>query len=76
MEAESMKYIAVGCMSLGFFGAAIGIGNIFSALLAAISRNPSAESKLSGKAILGAGLTEALGLFALLIALILIFVVK
>jgi F-type H+-transporting ATPase subunit c len=57
------------------FGAAIGIGNIFAALLNSIARNPSAENKLIKSAFIGAGLTEAMGLFAFLIALLLLFFV-
>ena len=69
----AFKYIAVGLMALGMLGAALGVGNIFAALLDGISRNPSAETKLSKYALIGAGMAEALGIFALGIALILIF---
>ena len=55
------------------FGAAMGIGNIFAALLSGIARNPSAEDKLMKGAFIGAGLAEAMGLFAFLIALLLLF---
>lgn len=75
MELESLKYIGVGLSSLTMFGAAIGIGNIFSALLNAIARNPEVEDKLMKGAFIGAGLAEAMGLFAFLIALLLLFVV-
>ena len=73
MEMEALKYIGIGLMSLGMLGAAIGVGNIFVAMLNGIARNPSAESKLSKYVYVGAGLAEAMGLFALVIALILIF---
>ncbi|MBN8827138.1 MAG: F0F1 ATP synthase subunit C [Sphingobacteriia bacterium] len=73
MDAQSMKYIAVGLMAFGMVGAALGVGNIFSALLNGIARNPSAEGKMSGRALLGAAMVEAMGIFALVIALILIF---
>ena len=73
MELEALKYIGVGLSSIAMFGAAIGIGNIFSALLNGIARNPSAEDKLMKGAFIGAGLAEAMGLFAFLIALLLMF---
>lgn len=73
MDANSLKFIAIGLMSIGMLGAAIGVGNIFTSLLNAIARNPSQEAKLFQRAILGAGMVEALGLFSLGIALILIF---
>ena len=73
MDAQSFKYIAIGLMSIGMFGAAIAVANVFSALVNAISRNPSAESKMSKYAIIGAGMAEAMGIFALGVAMILIF---
>jgi F-type H+-transporting ATPase subunit c len=73
MELVYLKYIAVGLMSIGMFGAAIGIGNIFSSLLNAMSRNPSASEQLQRMAFIGAGLAEAMGLFAFVIAILLIF---
>ncbi len=72
---EGLKYIGVGLTSLGMLGAALGVGNIFAAMLNGIARNPNAESKLSKYIYVGAGLAEAMGLFALVVALLLIFVV-
>lgn len=74
MDAVSMKYIAVGLMAFGMVGAALGVGNIFSALLNGIARNPSAEPQMAGRALLGAAMVEAMGIFALVVAFILIFV--
>ena len=68
-----LKFIGVGLMAFGLLGSAIGVGNIFSSMLNGIARNPSAEEKLSKYLYVGAGLCEALGLFALVIALLLIF---
>ena len=73
MELVYLKYIGVGLMSIGLLGAAIGIGMIFSALLNAIARNPSASDQLQRMAFIGAGLAEAMGLFAFVIAILLIF---
>ena len=75
MDAEGLKYLSVGLTTLGMFGAAIGVANIFVSLLNGISRNPSVESKLMRGAYIGAGLVEAMGLFSFLIALLLLFVV-
>lgn len=76
MEIESLKFIGVGLTSIAMLGAALGIGNIFSSLLDGIARNPSAEDKLMKGAFIGAALAEAMGLFAFLIALLLMFFVK
>jgi F-type H+-transporting ATPase subunit c len=73
MDPVSFKYIAVGLMSLGMFGAAIAVAMIFSSLINSIARNPSAESKMSRYAFIGAGMAEAMGIFSLGIAMILLF---
>ena len=73
MELVYLKYIAVGLMSIGMLGAALAIGNIFSSLLNSIARNPSAAEQLQRMAFIGAGLAEALGLFAFVIAILLIW---
>ena len=75
MDATSLKFIAVGCMAIGMAGAAIGVANIFAALLNGIARNPSAEEKMSRYALMGAGMSEAMGVFALAVALIMLFVI-
>ena len=75
MDLEALKYIGVGLAAIAMLGSAIGIGNIFSSLLNGIARNPSVEDKLMKGAFIGAGLAEAMGLFAFLIALLLIFFV-
>jgi F-type H+-transporting ATPase subunit c len=51
----------------------IGIGNIFAALVTSIARNPSARDSVFGLGILGFALTEAVALFALLIAFLILF---
>lgn len=73
MDAESLKYIAIGLMAFGMLGAAIGVANIFAAVVTAIARNPAAENKLSKYAFIGAGMAEAMGLFALVVCFMLIF---
>jgi ATP synthase F0 subunit c len=69
------KYIGVGLMSFGMMGAAIGVGLVFAAFLNGIARNPAAEGKMKTNASIGAGLAEAMGLFALVIAFLLIYAV-
>jgi F0F1-type ATP synthase membrane subunit c/vacuolar-type H+-ATPase subunit K len=80
MELESMtllsnaiKYIAVALCMIPMFGVATGIGNIFSSLIAEISRNPAAKSTLFTYALIGFALVEAAGLYALVIAFIIMF---
>jgi F-type H+-transporting ATPase subunit c len=73
MEVQAFKYLAVGILGIAFGGAAIGVGLIFSSALNGISRNPSAESSISKYMFVGAGLAEAMGLFGLVLALLLMF---
>ncbi len=75
MELTTLKYIGVGLCAMGMLGAAIGVGNIFSALVSAIARNPSAEPQMVKAAFIGAGLAEAMGLFSFLLAILLLFIV-
>jgi F-type H+-transporting ATPase subunit c len=75
MDAEAAKYIGAGLATLGLMGAAIGVGNIFGSFLDGALRNPSAAEKQFGNLIFGFAVTEALGIFAFAIALILLFVV-
>jgi F-type H+-transporting ATPase subunit c len=73
MEALAFKFLGAGLMAFGMLGAAIGVGNIFSSLLSAIARNPSASEQLQRMAFIGAGLAEAMGLFSFVIAMLMIF---
>jgi F-type H+-transporting ATPase subunit c len=73
MEVEAAKLIGAGLAAIGLTGAGIGIGVIFGNYVAAGIRNPSAAPKMFGNALLGFALTEATGLFALLVALIILF---
>lgn len=73
MELVAIKYIGVGLTSIGMLGAALGVGNIFNALLGAIARNPSASDQLQRSALIGAGFAEAMGLFSFVIAILIIY---
>jgi F-type H+-transporting ATPase subunit c len=69
------KYIGAGIACIGMGGAGVGLGAIFGNYLAAALRNPSAAQGQFGNLIFGFAVTEALGIFSLLIALMLLFVV-
>ncbi|MEO0636051.1 MAG: F0F1 ATP synthase subunit C [Pseudomonadota bacterium] len=74
MEAQAAAYLGAGLACFGMAGAAIGLGQIFGNYLSGALRNPSAADGQFGRLILGFAVTEALGIFSLLIALLLIFV--
>ena len=75
MDPIAAKYIGAGIACIGMAGAGIGLGQIFGQYLAGALRNPSAADGQFGRLIFGFAITEALGIFSLLVALILLFVV-
>jgi F-type H+-transporting ATPase subunit c len=74
MEAEAAKLIGAGLAAIGMGTAAIGVGTIFGNFLSGALRNPSAADGQFGRAFIGAALAEGLGIFAFVVALILLFV--
>jgi F-type H+-transporting ATPase subunit c len=70
---EGLNLIAAGLACVAMAGAGIGVGTIFGNYLQAAIRNPSAAQQQFGNLIFGFAVTEALGIFGLVIALILIF---
>ncbi len=74
MDALALKYIAIGMISLTFAATAFAVSGIFKSAFDGISRNPASEEKIAKYLFVGAGLVEAMGLFALVIVLLLMFV--
>ncbi len=75
MEFEAFKFIGAGLATLGMAGAAIGVGNIFGNFLSGALRNPSAAQSQFSNLIFGFAVTEALGIFSLVIAFLLLYAV-
>jgi F-type H+-transporting ATPase subunit c len=75
MELAAAKAIGAGLAVIALAGVGVGIGNIFASLVSSIARNPMARDQVFGLGILGFALTEAIALFALLIAFIILFVI-
>lgn len=73
MLLQAAQKIGAGLATMGLVGAGIGIGIIFAALLYGISRNPTLKDELFKTAILGFALTEAIALFSLMIAFLILF---
>lgn len=61
-------------MGLGAIGPGIGIGILVGKALEAIGRNPEAAGKIQTVMILGIAFTEAIAIYALVIALLVKFV--
>ncbi len=73
MEVEAAKMIGAGLATIGLAGVGVGIGNVFATSIATFGRNPAARQALQPIMFLGFALVEAIGLFALVIAFILLF---
>lgn len=69
----SAKIIGAGLATIGLAGAGVGIGTVFAALVNSTARNPSIKAQLFSYTILGFALTEAIGLFALMMAFLLLY---
>ncbi len=71
-----LNTLAAGlAMGLGTLGPGIGLGIAVSKAMEAIGRNPEAAGALFVPYILGLALTEAIGIYALVVSLIILFAV-
>lgn len=70
-----LKVLAVAlAIGLGAIGPGIGLGILGGKAMEAIGRNPEATSKIQTNMILGMAFTEAIAIYALVVALIIKFV--
>jgi F-type H+-transporting ATPase subunit c len=74
MDPVAAKYIGAGLATMGVIGAGIGLGVLFGNFLSGALRNPSAAPSQQPMLFLGMALTEAMGIFALVLAFIILFV--
>ena len=72
MEVEAAKLIGAGLATIGVAGSGAGIGTVFGAYVSGIFRNPSAAPQAFGQVLLGFALVEAIALFALVIAFLIL----
>jgi F-type H+-transporting ATPase subunit c len=76
MDAETMKMLAAGLAGgLGMLGPGIGLGLIGFGAMQAIGRNPEARGPILTNMILIGALAEAIGIYALIVAILLALVV-
>jgi len=75
-DATWAKYIGAGiAMGVAALGTGMGQGTAIKGAVEGISRNPSASGKISTTMIIGLALIESIAIYALVVALILLFVV-
>ena len=74
MDHTSAALIGAGLATMGMIGAGAGLGILFGNYLQAAIRNPAAAGAERVWLFLGMALTESMGIFALVVALLLRFV--
>jgi len=69
-----MEHLGAGLAAFGVLGPAIGIGVLAGMSSAAIGRNPEAASQIRGLAIILAAFAEGLGVLAIVVGFLAIFI--
>ncbi len=73
LDLASSKVLAAAIASLSLGAVGLAVGRIFTTLIQSIAQNPSARDKIFSVGILGFALTEAVALFALLVAFMILY---
>jgi F-type H+-transporting ATPase subunit c len=72
MDAAALRVLAAGlAIGLGALGPGIGIGILGYGAMQALARNPEAKGPIQTNMILAVAFAEAIGIYALIIAIIL-----
>ncbi len=75
MSDQGLRLLAAGlAMGIGGIGPGIGIGMLVGKAMEALGRNPEAEPTIRINMILGIVFTEAIAIYALVVALVIRFV--
>lgn len=76
IDADGAKALGAGiAMGVGGIGPALAIGMLVGKAMEALGRNPEARAAIQTNMILGVAFAEAIGIYALLSALIIAFVI-
>ena len=73
MLLVSAKLIGSGLATISLAGTGVGIGVVFGSLILGISRNPTLTQQMFSYALLGFALSEAIALFGLMMAFLILF---
>ncbi len=71
--SDAGRAIGAGAACMGVGAAGVGLGALFGHYLEGAIRNPAAADGQFGRLIFGFAVTEALGIFSLVIAFLLLF---
>ncbi|NOG48033.1 MAG: ATP synthase F0 subunit C [Chloroflexi bacterium] len=72
--ADGLKAVGAGLAMIGALGPGVGIGVLVNGALQAIGRNPDAAGRVQTNMILGIVFAEAVAIYCLVVALIVLFV--
>ncbi|XP_058055609.1 ATP synthase F(0) complex subunit C1, mitochondrial-like [Anopheles bellator] len=67
------KLVGASFATIGVAGSGVGIGTVFGSLMLGYARNPPLKQQIFSYAILGFALSEAMGLFCLMMAFLMLF---
>lgn len=73
MEVEAARMIGAGLAAIGMVGAGAGVGIVWANYFNALARNPAAKDDIGATIWIGFAVTEAIAIFALLVALLVLF---
>ena len=73
VATQFARLIGAGLAAIGMVGAGIGVGRIWASYIEAIGRNPAAKEEIGAFIWIGFAVTEAIALFAHVIALLILF---
>lgn len=75
MDPETMRLLAAGlAIGMGALGPGIGIGLLGMGAMNALGRNPEARGPIMTNMILAIAMAEAVAIYAMVVAVVLIFV--
>jgi len=70
---EAVRMVSVAFAIFPLICVALAMGKLFSTWMDSVARNPEAEDKIRSAGMIGAAFTESIGLFAFIVALLILF---
>lgn len=74
MDVEAARLIGAGLAMIGTIGAGLGIGVLVNGAVQGVARNPDAAGAVQTNMILGIAFAEAVAIYCLVVALLILFV--
>ncbi|MCU0489662.1 MAG: ATP synthase F0 subunit C [Anaerolineales bacterium] len=74
MDVEAARLIGAGLAMIGTIGAGLGIGVLVNGAVQGVARNPDAGGVVQTNMILGIAFAEAVAIYCLVVALLILFV--